>query len=107
MPEIRRKHIWKNNLNEPYKAGCHGCESWSMAIIGCIIFWLVKSPKEGWIGVECIRRVSLVVGVTTAYAILANSQHPHAQVYDKPQHKQGLLEANHFKVGHAIVSAAT
>ena len=80
MPEIRCKHIWKYALNDPYQNASYGHESWPMAIIGRIIFWLVKNPKEGGIGVQCVGCITIVVGFVNAHAVLVNGQRPDDQV---------------------------
>jgi hypothetical protein len=78
MPEIRSIHIRKYALNHPDHDSRNSYESWPMAIISQNISWLVKNSKEGGVSIQCIGRVTIIVGLVNAHAIFVNGQCPDA-----------------------------
>ena len=78
-----------------------------MPVIGEIVFGLVQKAEEGWIGIQSVCCIALVVRLIDAHAVLMDGQRSDGQVDQKPNEQQGLLDAKRFKVSHANVSTRT
>src|SRR5690349_4021859 len=100
MPEVRFEEIRGKTLNEPDKKQRQGHEGWSMSIVGGIVRRLIKKPEKGWIGIESIDGIVLVVWLIHAHTIVMYSDDANSKIQHKPYKKQRLFDAGDVGVGH-------